>query len=53
MKTSVQLETKEIRAILAKALRLDEKQVVPTRYSFAIEGVPAEEVAKRLKEALS
>lgn len=49
MKTTVQLEGKDIRAIIAKFLGIPEEQVIPMRYNFAIEGLTAEEIEKRIK----
>lgn len=48
MKTTVQLESKDIRAIVAKFLCISEDQVIPMRYNFAIEGLSAEEIEKRI-----
>jgi len=48
MKTQVTLETKDVRAILAKFLGIREEQVIPQRYSFAIEGMTAEEIRKKI-----
>ena len=48
MKTQVTLESKELRTIVAKALRIPEEQVIQLRYSIAIEGMSAEEIEKRI-----
>ena len=53
MKQQITLEGSELRAIVAKALKVPDKQVVQLRYSIAVEGMSAEEVEKRLKEFLT
>lgn len=53
MKQQITLEGSELRAIVAKALKVPEKMVVQLRYSIAVEGMSAEEVEKRLKEFLT
>lgn len=50
MKSTVQLESKDVRAIIAKLLGISEDQVIPMRYNYAIEGLSAEEIGKRLKD---
>lgn len=49
--TTVTLDGKEIRAIIAKALKIPIANVKPLRYNFAIEGIPVEEVERKVKEA--
>lgn len=49
--TTVTLDGKEVRAIIAKALNIPVENVKPLRYNFAIEGIPAEEVERKVKEA--
>lgn len=49
--TSVMLDGKEVRAIIAKALNIPIAAVKPLRYNFAVEGYAPEEVANRLKTA--
>lgn len=49
MKTTVQLESKDVRAIIARFLGIPEEQVIPMRYNFAVEGMSAEEIKKRLE----
>lgn len=49
--TTVTLDGKEVRAIIAKALKIPIANVKPLRYNFAIEGIPAEEVERKVKEA--
>ena len=48
MKTQITLETKEVRAILARFFGLPEERIIPLRYSFAIEGMTAEEIKQKL-----
>lgn len=50
MKTQITLEGKEVKAIIAKFLGIKEEQVIPLRYNFAVEGMTAEEIEKRLKD---
>lgn len=52
MKQQVTLDSKEIKAIVAKALGLPPALVVQLRYSIAVENMPPEEVEKRIKEFL-
>lgn len=53
VKQQITLEGSELRAIVAKALKVPEKMVVQLRYSIAVEGMSAEDVEKRLKEFLT
>lgn len=48
MKTQITLESKEIRMILARFFGVPETQIIPLRYSYAIEGMSADEVARRI-----
>lgn len=50
--TTVTLDGKEVRAIIAKALGLPVADVKPLRYNFAIEGHSAEEIAAKIKAAI-
>ena len=50
--TTVTLEGKEVRAILAKALEIPVADVKPLRYNFAIEGHSAEEMEAKIKAAV-
>ena len=52
MKAQTTLESKELTAIVAKALKIPEAQVKPTRYSVAIEDLTTEEVERRIRELL-
>ena len=49
MKTTVQLESKDVREIIAKYLQISIENVIPNRYSFSIAGLSAEEIEKRIK----
>lgn len=53
MKTSVTLESNELRAIVAMTLGIPEKQVIQQRYSIAIEGLTAEEISARMAKLAS
>ena len=53
MKTSVTLESNELRAIVAMTLGITEKQVIQQRYSIAIEGLTAEEISARMAKLAS
>lgn len=48
MKTTVQLENKDVREIIARFLGVPLEHVIPLRYGFAIEGMSAEEIARRI-----
>ena len=48
MKTTVQLESKDVRTIIARFLGISEEQVIPMRYNFAIEGMTAEEIEQKM-----
>ena len=50
MKTTVQLETKDVREIIAKFFQIRTDDVIPNRYSFSIANMSAEEIEKRIKE---
>ncbi len=52
MKQQITLESAELKAIVAKALNIPEKNVVQLRYSIAIEGLSATEVEKKIKDLL-
>lgn len=48
MKQQVTLDSKEVKTIIAKFLDVPEERVIPLRYNFAIEGLSAEEIEKRI-----
>ncbi len=50
MKAQITLSSKEVRAIIAKALNLPLEKVIPLRYGFAIDGVPLTELQKKMAE---
>lgn len=50
MKQQITLESAELKAIVAKALKIPEKNVIQQRYSIAIEGFTAEEIERKIKE---
>lgn len=47
----VTLDSKELRAIVAKALNIPLERVTPQRYGVAINGYTAEQVAELLRNA--
>lgn len=53
MKQQITLESAELKAIVAKALGIPEKNVVQLRYSIAIEGLSAEEIERKIKALLA
>ncbi|MBR5541919.1 MAG: hypothetical protein IKU64_06130 [Bacteroides sp.] len=50
MKTTVQLETKDVREIIAKFLGIKVDDVIPNRYSFSIANMNAEEIEKKIHD---
>lgn len=48
MKTTVNLENKDVREIIARFLGVKVEQVIPQRYTFGIEGMIADEITKRI-----
>lgn len=48
MKTTVNLESKDVREIIAKFLGLKAEQIIPNRYSFGVTGMSAEEISRRI-----
>ena len=50
MKTTVQLDSKDVRAILARFFGVKFDEVIPNRYSFSIANMSAEEIEKKFKE---
>lgn len=49
MKTTVQLETKDVREIISRFLGIPIEDVIPNRYNFSIAGISAEEIAKKIQ----
>lgn len=50
MKVNVLLESKDVKLIIAKFFGIKPEDVVPTKYSFSIVGLSAEEIARKLSE---
>lgn len=48
MKTTVTLESKDVRAIIAKFLGISEENVIPLRYNFAVAGISAEAIERKI-----
>ena len=51
MKVTVQLESKDIRIIIAKFFNIRVEDVIPNRYSFSVVNITAEEIEKRIKDS--
>lgn len=51
MKSTVTLETKDIREIIAKFLGIALEDVIPNRYTFSVSGMTAEQIAEKIKKA--
>ena len=49
MKTTVQLESKDVRTILAKFLGVKVDDIIPNRYSFSVANISAEDIEKKIK----
>lgn len=50
MKTTVTLEPKDVRIIIARFLGIPIEDVIPQRYGFSVAGVPQEEIAWKLSD---
>ena len=50
MKTTVQLESKDVRLIIARFLTVPLESVIPQRYGFAVAGMSAEEITEKIGE---
>lgn len=48
MKTTVNLENKDVREIIARFLGVKLEDVIPNRYSFGVTNMPAEEIERRI-----
>lgn len=48
MKTTVNLESKDVRLIIAKFLGVKLEDVIPNRYSYGIANMSAEEIERRI-----
>ncbi len=49
MKTTVQLESKDVRTILAKFLGVKVDDIIPNRYSFSVANMSEEDIEKKIK----
>ena len=49
MKTTVNLESKDVRLIIAKFLGVKLEDVIPNRYSYGVANMSAEEIERRIK----
>ena len=49
MKTTVTLDSKDVRAIIAKFLNVNLEDVIPNRYNFSVANMTADEIERRLK----
>ena len=49
MKTTVQLESKDVRTILAKFLGVNVDDIILNRYSFSVANMSAEDIEKKIK----
>lgn len=49
MKTTVTLESKDVREIIAKFLGIKIEDVIPQRYSFSIANMSADEIEKKIR----
>ena len=50
MKTTIQLESKDIREIIAKFLEIPIENVIPNRYNFSVMNMSAEEIEKKIHD---
>ena len=50
MKTAVQLESKDIRHIIARFLDVPEENVIPQRYGFSVVEMTAGEIEERINK---
>ena len=48
MKTTVSLESRDVREIIARFLGVKVEDVIPNRYSFSIENMPEKEIQRRI-----
>lgn len=53
MKTTVNLESKDVRLIIAKFLGVKLEDVIPNRYSYGVANMSAEEIERRINAKLS
>lgn len=50
VKTTITLDSKEVRTIISRFLGIPEERVIPMRYSFAVEGMTEAEIAGKLED---
>lgn len=50
MKSTVTLESKDIREIIAKFLGVTIEDVIPNRYTFSVVGISESEIEQKLKK---
>jgi lambda repressor-like predicted transcriptional regulator len=48
MTSTINLDSKEVRKIIALFLGIPEEQVIPNRYSFSVKGMTAESISSKL-----
>lgn len=48
MKTTVNLDNKDVRVIIARFLGVKLEDVIPNRYSFGVTNMPADEIERRI-----
>lgn len=48
MKTTANLENKDVRVIIARFLGVKLEDVIPNRYSFGVTNMPADEIERRI-----
>ena len=49
MKTTIQLDSKDVREIIAKFLGIPIENVIPNRYNFSVANMSAEEIEKKIR----
>lgn len=50
MKSTVTLESKDVRKIIAKCLNIPEEDVIPLRYNFSVANISAAEIERILSD---
>lgn len=48
MKTTVTLESKDVREIIARFLGVKVEDVIPNRYSFGVANMPADKISAKI-----
>lgn len=49
MKSTIRLDSKEVRVIIAKFLGIKVEDVIPERYSFSVTGLSVEEIERKIE----